>query len=588
MEHKTRKEQVEDVILRESSMMANRAVGVTNAHMAAGLAINLIIERLGYGIYAYPPICVFRLVTAILIYLVPMVIAAAGRYKRTWHRTMLLTSLIVGGYFAYIGINMFGRLFVLVPLVLMGAYASISVCRSVLVGTCIATSIGNLVCNWTDINLTHQMGYSWAFRDVMINHFLPMGLFISVLYFTTVYLTRGRIRSAEKMIEITATGERRDTELETAITIQSEVFKHPYDLNDYGDIDIAGGIIAAHDVAGDFFDYFITEKGKLVLVVGDVLDKGLPAAMFMIGARNSIRSLFSVLDDLGEIMGKANRICSETSAEAIVSMFVAEFDPKTGHGEYVNAGHPAPVILHANGTAGRIETEPQMMIGAFCDSTYVAKPIYLDKGDVLYLYTDGISEAVDINGDEYDISRLASITRKLPEQTCAKDIVHAIRSDVDDFSNTDRRASDDRTLLITRWGNNTPNIKGGTWHMDLGADNDANDAGGMEVLNATLEHAGVPDDMRRTLDCAIDDLLSNVIDYSGASSIRMSVHATDAFCRVTITDDGTPFDPYRYANPQRDLLSDGGRGIALVRAMMDETAYCYENGKNINTVTKYR
>lgn len=187
----------------------------------------------------------------------------------------------------------------------------------------------------------------------------------------------------------------------------------------------------------------MTDSGKLVALIADVSDKGLGSALYMMAARNTIRSLFGFTDDLEEIILRTNNILCDTSGMEFVTLFLVCLDPETGRGRYINAGHFPPLPVHPDGDSETVETEPQYFMGAFKDTKYASSDISVGRGDILCLYTDGITESVNSSMEEYSLQRIASVISCRTSST-TEDITKAVLDDVDAYSDSSLFA-DDRT-----------------------------------------------------------------------------------------------------------------------------------------------
>lgn len=348
-----------------------------------------------------------------------------------------------------------------------------------------------------------------------------------------------------------------------------------------GEFSITAGIVPASEAAGDFYDFFIIDGRYICLIIGDVSDKGLASAMYMMSARNTLRALAGVVDSMESVFEHANMNLLDTSREAFTTVLAFCLDIKTGKGRYINAGHLPALICHADGTVGTIEAEPQLMLGALPGISFRSYPVHFRKGDTLFLYTDGISEAMDSQRRQYGGERIVSAALSSGSSSLEK-MRDAVFSDVEDYADESQH-SDDRTLLLLRWNGNNEDCCGS---VSLRSD-PAEIPGAIDAMNHVLHENGCPDEIRRELDSAADDLLTNITDYAGASEISLSVFCGDGYARLVFTDDGQPFDLSRYRGPERNPLDIGGLGISIIRTIADETAYAFRDGKNINSIIKY-
>jgi sigma-B regulation protein RsbU (phosphoserine phosphatase) len=161
----------------------------------------------------------------------------------------------------------------------------------------------------------------------------------------------------------------------------------------------------AREIGGDFYDYFLLGKDRLAVTIADVSGKGIPAALFMAVSRTVMRSV-SGIDDMATGMAEANRLLSaDNAASMFVTMFHGVVDLATGVLRYCNAGHNPPYLLRAEG--GRETLRPTgIAFGLDPDMPYRIDETVLRPGDALFLFTDGITEAFDPDGEEFGNARL--------------------------------------------------------------------------------------------------------------------------------------------------------------------------------------
>jgi serine phosphatase RsbU (regulator of sigma subunit)/putative methionine-R-sulfoxide reductase with GAF domain len=212
---------------------------------------------------------------------------------------------------------------------------------------------------------------------------------------------------SEQLAREAANQERLTRELEVAQEIQASFLPEEYP-------DLPGWQIAAHwgaarRVGGDFYDFLRLPNDHLGLVIADVADKGIPAALFMALSRTLVR--VSALTGRGpaQALERANQlILSDARSDLFVTIFYAVIDPATGQMIYTSAGHNPPLLVHANGEVETLHC-PGIALGVLEEIQLREKETYLNDGDVLILYTDGITEAINADVEEFGIERLAEI-----------------------------------------------------------------------------------------------------------------------------------------------------------------------------------
>ncbi len=225
-------------------------------------------------------------------------------------------------------------------------------------------------------------------------------------------------------------------------------------------MDIAFATRPQNTVAGDYYDAFLrpvpdqsARKPSLLIVVADVAGKSVPAALLMATFQSGLRTLASTTASLDEIVTGVDRYTRAHSLEGrrFTTAFLAELDPETRTMRYVNAGHNAPMLRRADGQIERLSSGgPPFGVPLFTDSevTYVSGTIQLQPGDLLFIFTDGVAEAVNEKGAEFGEARITAALLTMPTGT-ATGILNRVMADVNAFVGYARQ-HDDITALVLR------------------------------------------------------------------------------------------------------------------------------------------
>jgi len=162
-------------------------------------------------------------------------------------------------------------------------------------------------------------------------------------------------------------------------------------------------------VAGDYYDVLPLGDGKTLVAIGDVAGKGVGAALLMSNLQASLRAVKDVGISLPEVMQRINRlICENTPPDLFITLFVAIVDPDRGSAVYVNAGHNYPLLCRASGEVERLG-EGGLILGIDPSAAYEEGNVSLDEGDALLMFTDGVSEAMNDEDEEFGDERIAGI-----------------------------------------------------------------------------------------------------------------------------------------------------------------------------------
>lgn len=343
------------------------------------------------------------------------------------------------------------------------------------------------------------------------------------------------------------------------------------------DIDIYGFLKPAKTVGGDLYDYFIRD-GKLFFCIGDVSGKGVPASLFMVVVRSLFRNISLHTDDPAEIVSSLNIAIAENNTHNMFcTMFLGILDLSNGELDYCNAGHNAPIVRRVM-DKGRVDVhyatpKVNIAIGVIDGFEYESEHTVLGKGDAIFLYTDGVTEAEDVNknlfGEEATLKAL-SHARKNNART-VKDYVDHVYRMVRDYAGSAEQ-SDDITMLVIEY-KGLPVL-----HLKNNIENVPNLAEWLEMLASEVD---LPEDKLFNLHLAMEEAVVNVMNYAYPGKEGMPV---DISCSIVgsdlifvIDDQGVAFDPTAHEDP--DITLDamdrpiGGLGIMLVRNIMETVSY---------------
>lgn len=256
----------------------------------------------------------------------------------------------------------------------------------------------------------------------------------------TVDVLKGYISAAEKQIE---------QELQLAHNIQDAALPKNFTFNHKG-FEIYASMDPAKQVGGDFYDFFFVEQNKMALVIADVAGKGIPAALFMMRSKSSIRGFAESGYGLKDIFEKVNaELCVGNDLNMFVTVWMGIMDLSTGDMECLNAGHEYPAIMRSGGDFELLKDKHNAPLGVMENIKYDVYNIHLDPGDCLYIYTDGIPEAINVNDEQYRTDRMTDALNK-GKNLPMKDLLEYVRIDQDEFVG-EADQFDDITMLGFRY-----------------------------------------------------------------------------------------------------------------------------------------
>ncbi len=360
---------------------------------------------------------------------------------------------------------------------------------------------------------------------------------------------------------------RSDSELETARKLQQSVLPDTNAMDWKFGFDAVALMEPAKEIGGDFYDIFKVDDRKVAFVIGDVSDKGIPSALFMMRSRSTIREKLLAKSDVGEAVSLANEALMEDNPTSMfVTSFVSVLDLDTGELSYVNAGHIPPILITGS-ESNCIEGNKAPFLG-MRSYTYATNSIILNEGDIVTLFTDGFTEA-ESNGKFYGIERALNVTTncKNPEE-----VVSTLKNDVSSFANVNDN-QDDMAILSFSF------LK--TVHLELMPEEDSLDEMISLVENVSKE---LPSELSLRAQMVTEEILVNIIDYGDSTKFSLTVRK-DSGLTLVVTDNSKKFNPLKAKiRDKKTVLEDrlgGGEGIRIIRTMSDGVSYGFDHGHNV-------
>ena len=263
-------------------------------------------------------------------------------------------------------------------------------------------------------------------------------------------MVTGLKRYMTDLISVTKDKERIGAELNVAASIQTGMLPKLYPtFSERDDISLYASMEPAKEVGGDFYDFFFLEDGRLVLVMADVSGKGVPAALFMARAKTLIRSWMQMgYEPADALYYVNNQLCDGNDRGMFVTAWLSVIDLKTGQGIAVNAGHSAPCICRKGGKFELVEYQHDMMLAVMEGKRFRQHRFTLAPGDSLFVYTDGVSEAINEKEQLFGSERMLEALNEDPAAS-PQTLLKNVRTRVDDFAGSADQF-DDITMMCLR------------------------------------------------------------------------------------------------------------------------------------------
>ena len=242
-------------------------------------------------------------------------------------------------------------------------------------------------------------------------------------------------------------------ELEVARQMQQSIL--PTQFPEGPDYSVYGKMEAARNVGGDFFDVLYLNDRRIGLAIADVSDKGVPAALFMMSSRTLLKSAAMGDTGPGDVLRQVNNLLQEDNeAGMFVTVLYGVYDPSNGELTYANGGHNSPLVVHRDGTSMLLPLTDGIALGAAPNIQYKQNTVTLSPGDTVIFYTDGVTEAMNSEGEQFGLDRLRNLfpstVPRDPEKTNL-----AVFKAVNDFVG-ETPQSDDITCLTFYCGETSP------------------------------------------------------------------------------------------------------------------------------------
>jgi sigma-B regulation protein RsbU (phosphoserine phosphatase) len=378
-----------------------------------------------------------------------------------------------------------------------------------------------------------------------------------------------------------------EKEVEITSRIQQNIL--PSDIPDHMHMELGASSVMAQTTGGDFYDYHVhSPNGQVTLLVADVSGKSLPAALFMAISSSILRTIIRSESDPVQILTKANDLIYEESQSGMfVTVFLARYDPHTGILSYASAGHNEMLLMHSDGEYEMLSGKGHPLgVLPSHRQRYHGGQRKIRGDDLLVLYTDGVSEAMNSMNDEFGLEKFIRLLRANRDRKPAEMIDIVYRS-VLDFSGTALQ-SDDFTMLVSRFQGALEGVR--EYHLKLPAHKDSIPALRDRLMQICIRHGLFGDELDDIL-LVSDEAATNILVHAYAETtlpnpdfecdLQIESHN---YVRINFRDQGRPFrmDEVKEPDVRQNLAGKrkGGFGVYLIKSLMNRVEYRRENGVN--------
>ena len=386
-----------------------------------------------------------------------------------------------------------------------------------------------------------------------------------------------------ELTDATAARQRLQSELEIAQHIQESMLPsgHYLGLGAYP-FELQAVLRPARVVGGDMYSYVSRGDSRLCFLIGDVSDKGIPAALFMARTITSANSRARSIESPEELLRQLNvELCAGNDDCMFVTMLCGILDLSSGRMVLASAGHDPPIRL-AGGDVSELAVETSSPLGLDPEAIYPRSLARMSPGETLVLFTDGVTEALAPDGAFYGKERLLAMIRQSQPEPAV--LISAIVADVAGFAG-DAPPADDLTLLALRWHGPRPPSD---FKLELRAE--LSEVGAyLDRLERWLVGHHVDAETRGDVRVALEELLVNTVSYGFPDGrekerLRTAVAIDAGVLRAELEDNGIACDPFARPAPDLDAAHDdrepGGLGVYLVTQLATEYRYRRDGGCN--------
>jgi serine phosphatase RsbU (regulator of sigma subunit)/anti-sigma regulatory factor (Ser/Thr protein kinase) len=434
-----------------------------------------------------------------------------------------------------------------------------------------------------DVPLDELSAMATQLYDNQRHSLLPVVILQLLGLLVLAFIIQRYVASQRKLVTVDKEMARIENELNIARNIQMAMLpkvSHPFP--DHDDVEVYASLTPAREVGGDFYD-FIMRDDHLFFCIGDVSGKGVPAALLMMAIRTLFRTEVGRQNTKAaditavDIMQAMNRtICEEQTAGYFATIFIGILNTASGHIDYCNAGHEAPLIAGVP-----LKVFSNLPVGALHEWEFNGQSVDMNVGDILFLYTDGLSEMRNVEGKLFSRSKVLALNGELKGED-----VHTLVTRMENESRIfagKAQQSDDITMMAIEWkGKKTMTFSPVSLDDDLSKVN--------SFLKGIARHAGMEKRDTKRLRLVVEEAMTNAVMHGQAKMVQLTATVNSDDVQLCIIDDGLPFNPT--TAPTTDLSMDavdrppGGLGLVFIRQLSNMLEYRRQDDKNMLIINK--
>lgn len=351
------------------------------------------------------------------------------------------------------------------------------------------------------------------------------------------------------------------------------------------EFEIFASMEPAKEVGGDFYDFFFINETKFVFLIADVSGKGVPAALFMMTVKTLINNLAQMNYNPKQLIKIINeKICETNKQGFFVTMLLSIVDIDTGQISTINCGHNLPLIKRQDKGYEYLPLNSNIALGVFENAEFEIYETTLNSGDLIYTYTDGVTEATNFNDEMYGEERLKDCLNNI-EETDTTVIAKKIKTSINEYTNSAPQ-SDDITMLIFKYNGKQTDVKT-CKHLAI----PENYTQFYSWIHEACKEWNINNELTNKLDMCAEEIFANITFYAYPDKhgiFEVEIKKSNNRISLEFQDKGIAYNPLEKPDPDINLPPEerplGGLGIFMVKEMADEISYKRVDDKNILTL----
>lgn len=604
----------ENDILQNNEIQANKLVGFT---MFLGSILLAVIWILCFsGIFHLKKEVINGIVFhGMLELLIPAVLCRVAKARKAWLKYLLLIELLIvlARIDSILGFNV--PLIMIIPVILSCRFFSRRFTALISGLTMVLFALSTFANTWWNLGILDlnfydpPKGTTLVIEDTILNAVKAVGIDPAVRVkqtmvlsylpkmFTFLLISIVCVKIAEKGKQMVLEQElttkktaRIETELNLANRIQAHMLPTIFPpFPDCEEIDLYAMMNPAKEVGGDFYDFFMIDENRFAMIIADVSGKGVPAALFMVITKTLLKNETMTGMKPEDVFTKVNHmLCEGNDDTMFVTAWMGILDMETGVLTYVNAGHNPPFVKRETGEFEALKSKAGFVLAGMDGIRYRQYEIRMQPGDQLFLYTDGVTEAMNPEEELYGENRLKNYLNA-HISTDVKAVLEGLKEDIDKYAR-DEEQFDDITMLLMHY--KKCKAQNGFLEKTFKAkENQLSEV--LAFVEQELEEKTCPMKTTMQISVCVEEIFVNVAKYAYTqedADVTIGMKFDSDELTMRFADHGIPFDPLAKKDPDISLPAEkreiGGLGIYIVKKTMDDVKYEYKNGMNILTMKK--